>query len=163
MKKAVILILVVSLLLVLMWIILLSTPTGKCDSVSNKIIDKYGIQKLAGCISEKFEVDGREVYVVKIGMGPPSDCPSGCIYNRFITIVEGEADYPYLLDLTSWSEEKDCVQNCTAVNSANILNLTSHEAFSGVSDKFTGSEHWFAKTQEFRELARRFNFYIQSG
>jgi hypothetical protein len=61
-----------------------------CDQWTQYVIDKKNLprQLIHSCLSNQKTLDSETVYLVDIFYGPPDDCPSGCIYKRFIAVVK---------------------------------------------------------------------------
>ena len=61
-----------------------------CDQWAQNVINKKSLpqQLIHSCKSSQKILDSEIVNLVDIFFGPPDDCPSGCIYKRFIGVVK---------------------------------------------------------------------------
>jgi len=61
-----------------------------CDQWTQYVIDKKSLPRkmIHSCKSSQKILDAEKVYLADVFFGPPDDCPSGCIYKRFISVVK---------------------------------------------------------------------------
>jgi len=61
-----------------------------CDQWTQYVIETKNLPRkmIHSCRSSQRAIGSEAVYLVDIFFGPPDDCPSGCIYKRFMSVVK---------------------------------------------------------------------------
>ena len=68
------------------------------------IVEANGFEMVRRCYVDSFQFQGNDIHFVKVQYGPAQDCPSGCFYSSYTSIVEKDIeykllDYPRIYDL----------------------------------------------------------------
>lgn len=123
---------------------------SKCPTEAQNVINKYNINEnqVENCQFESFSIDGKNVLFVHIEYGMANDCPSGCFYSHFCTIVDGDIDYPYAFYFTN--EQEDIL----GIEEEVELGMELSGNYYG-KDKLTGLEHPLVQDKDFLEFKDR--------
>jgi len=123
------------------------TIISKCSTEAQNIINKYNINKnqIENCQSKSFFINRKKIEFVHIEYGMANDCPSGCFFSHFCTIVDGDIDYPYAFYFTN--EQEDILGIEETVESG----IPLWSKYYG-KDKLTGLKHPLVQDKDFLEF-----------
>jgi hypothetical protein len=61
----------------------------ECPDKARFVIEQKGFADIRSCRQQEQAIDGKTAWFVEIYYGPGMDCPAGCIYAKFLGIVDG--------------------------------------------------------------------------